>query len=344
MKKIFSPAIIVAILLASCQKPKDHVELYGKISHPNSDKITISNPDNGYKKEIAVNEDGSFSDTLKIKEGRYRFYDGLEYGRIFLKNGNTTSFTLDTNAFDETLKFKGDDADKSNVLIDYELLKEKHLNSDLFRKNITEFENAFNTLEKEFGKLKLNYRAIYPSYFEPEDRRFKKMKAAYLKFYKDRQALMKEFTKGTPSPTFENYENFEGGTTSLKNFRGKYVYIDIWATWCGPCKLEIPFLKELEERFHDRNIEFVSISVDDDRRSGTMEKAKTAWKTMVAEKNLTGVQLFTGSGLKADFIKAYKINSIPRFILIDPKGNIVDADAPRPSSAKITELLKELGI
>ena len=75
-----------------------------------------------------------------------------------------------------------------------------------------------------------------------------------------------------------------------------------------------------------------------------MEKAHKAWKTMVAEKNLSGVQLFTGSGWKADFIQAYKIDGIPRFILIDAKGNIVDPDAPRPSSSRITELLEELGV
>ena len=78
----------IAIILSGCQKPKDHVELSGKITNPNSDKITITNPDNGYKKEIAFEEDGSFSDTLKVEEGRYRFFDGNEVGTIFLKNGN----------------------------------------------------------------------------------------------------------------------------------------------------------------------------------------------------------------------------------------------------------------
>ena len=75
-----------------------------------------------------------------------------------------------------------------------------------------------------------------------------------------------------------------------------------------------------------------------------MEKAHNAWKTMITEKELTGVQLFTGKGWEADFIQTYKVSGIPRFILIDPNGNIVDADAPRPSSKKLIELFKELGI
>lgn len=343
MKKAIFFTIVLTVLLSGCQKPKDHVALSGKITNPNSDKITIVNQ-NGYKKEIAVSEDGLFSDTLKIEEGRYRFYDGSEVGTLFLKNGNKTSFTLDAKAFDETLKFHGDDADKSNVLIAYALLQEKYLDNDLFDKNPSEFENTFNTLEKEFQNLKSSYSKIDTSYFKDDNENFEKMRVAYSKFYEDRQALKKELAKGTPSPSFENFENYKGGKTSLKDFRGKYVYIDIWATWCGPCKVEIPFLKELEQRFHGRNIEFVSISVDDERRSGTMEKAHKAWGTMVADKNLSGVQLFTGNGWKADFIKKYKIDGIPRFILIDPKGNIVDPDAPRPSSSKITELLRELGV
>lgn len=65
-----------------------------------------------------------------------------------------------------------------------------------------------------------------------------------------------------PSPIFENFENIKGGTTSLKDLKGKYVYIDVWATWCGPCKAEIPHLKSLEEKYQGKNIVFVSISVD----------------------------------------------------------------------------------
>ena len=75
-----------------------------------------------------------------------------------------------------------------------------------------------------------------------------------------------------------------------------------------------------------------------------MTKAKNAWKRMVAEKSLTDVQLISENGWKTDFIKSYKISGIPRFILIDPKDNIIDPDAPHPSSSKLTKLLEELGV
>ncbi|AUP81725.1 hypothetical protein C1H87_22035 [Flavivirga eckloniae] len=141
--------------------------------------------------------------------------------------------------------------------------------------------------------------------------------------------------KGKLSPKFVNYENAAGGTTSLDDLSGSYVYIDVWATWCGPCKKEIPSLKVLEKEYHGKNIKFVSLSVD-------TEKAHDAWKKMVKDMELSGIQLIADKAFKSDFVSAYLINSIPRFLLIDPEGNIVDENAPRPSSEDIRPLFDKL--
>jgi len=148
--------------------------------------------------------------------------------------------------------------------------------------------------------------------------------------------ILKKIVKGSPSPTF-NYENINGGKTSLESLKGKFVYIDVWATWCGPCIAEIPALKKVEKEYHGKNIEFVSISIDDKK---DLEK----WKKMVADKELKGVQLFADNDWKSDFIKNFAIDGIPRFILIDTEGKIINADAPRPSDAKLKELLNENGL
>lgn len=140
--------------------------------------------------------------------------------------------------------------------------------------------------------------------------------------------------KGDTSPSF-SYENIAGEIVNLNDFKGKYVYIDVWATWCGPCIKQVPYLKKLEQMFHGQNIVFVSISVD-------KEKAKPIWKQMVEDKELGGVQLFADNSFDSDFMNAYAVNSIPRFILIDPSGNIIDPEAPRPSFDKTRILLDEL--
>ena len=147
--------------------------------------------------------------------------------------------------------------------------------------------------------------------------------------------------KGMKSPEFINYENYKGGTTSLSDLKGKYVYIDVWATWCGPCIAEIPSLKKVEALYHNKNIEFVSISIDvKDRPVYNYDK----WRQMIEEKSLGGVQLFADNAWNSQFTKAFVINSIPRFLLIDPDGNIVSGDAPRPSDQKLIELFDSLDI
>ena len=145
------------------------------------------------------------------------------------------------------------------------------------------------------------------------------------------------FAIGRPSPKFVNYENYAGGTTSLDDLKGKYVYIDVWATWCGPCKREIPFLKDIEQKYHDKNIEFVSVSID-------KVSDRDKWKSMIANQALGGIQLLADNDWKSSFVTDYQINGIPRFILIDKEGNIVDPNAPRPSSTKLGELLTTLDI
>ena len=98
----------------------------------------------------------------------------------------------------------------------------------------------------------------------------------------------------------------------------------------------------MEKKYHNKNINFVSISIDDKRTAGSWDNALSKWKAMVKDKNLTGTQLYAGQDI--EFMKEYMVTGIPRFILIDPKGNIVDANAPRPSNPALEKLLNELGI
>lgn len=138
-------------------------------------------------------------------------------------------------------------------------------------------------------------------------------------------------TVGKMSPDFEA-AGVDGKTYSLKDFKGKYLFIDMWATWCGPCRGQLPYLKKLEEKFKDKNITFLGLSVDDD---------KAAWEKMVKSGELTGIQLLLGTDTKG-FQKAYNINGIPHFILIDPEGKVVNNSMMRPSSEGIEKVLNAL--
>lgn len=137
----------------------------------------------------------------------------------------------------------------------------------------------------------------------------------------------KNMSANSMAPDFV-YPDVDGKQVSLKNLRGKYVYIDVWATWCGPCKAEIPFLTTIEHDYSAKNIHFVSLSVD-------QMKDKAKWHSYVKDNKLQGIQVMSDKDFNADFIKKFNINSIPRFILIDPAGKIVDADAKRPSDPEL---------
>ena len=153
MKSIITTLLIILLFGACSETPKNYATVSGQISNPNKlNKITISNRA-GFSREIKVNEDGTFSDTLKVEEGIYRFFDGKEMGSIFLKNNNTISLSLNTNAFDETLKFKGDGADKSNFIITNSLLQEKYLTDDVFNATENEFLETFDDLYVAYQAL-----------------------------------------------------------------------------------------------------------------------------------------------------------------------------------------------
>ncbi|WP_422092159.1 TlpA family protein disulfide reductase [Tenacibaculum ovolyticum] len=153
--------------------------------------------------------------------------------------------------------------------------------------------------------------------------------------------LLKVTAKGQPSPKFKGFENYAGGTTSLDDLlgKGKYLYIDVWATWCSSCKRETPLLKKLEEDYHGKNIEFVSINVDS-------KNLHEKWKQTIVDREMTGVQLFSGKKPKdLEWAQKFLIKGLPKFIIIDTDGNIVNPNAPAPSQGdRLINVFDDLNI
>ena len=146
----------------------------------------------------------------------------------------------------------------------------------------------------------------------------------------DRRIAGLEKTKpGTEFSGFEG-EDINGKPVNYNSLKGKLVYVDVWATWCDPCVEEIPAMKALQEEYKGKDVVFVSLSVDRD---------KEEWKKMVAEKKMEGLQLHLNLVTQGEFVTNNDITSIPRFFLIGKDGKIIDIAAPRPSNAKIKELI-----
>jgi len=323
-------ALLLLFIFSSSVSAQENMAFQAKIDNKNGDILYIQ--ENGKTvQEIKLNPKGMFQAQFFIKEGFYQLFDGAEYAQLFLKNGYDLKMTMDAAQFDETIKFEGKGSKENNYLAEETLAEEKleinkwmALDQDNFKKVVDQKKNT------DLDKLQ---KAGLDPYFTKMHAAEIETNSQGLQLYYVQISANKKMNNAK-APNFY-YENAAGGKTSLESLKGKYVYIDVWATWCGPCRAEIPSLKKVEEKFHNKNIEFVSISVD-------VDKDHDKWKSFVKEKELGGTQLFADKNWLSDFIKAFNINSIPRFILIDPSGNVVDADAARPSDPKLDQQLSSL--
>ena len=109
----------------------------------------------------------------------------------------------------------------------------------------------------------------------------------------------------------------EGKNVSLYSLRGKYVLLDFWASWCGPCREEIPNLKVIYERFKDKGFEIYSVSLDDKR---------DAWTGAIEELELPWLQVASLKGCDCPVAKRYGVTSVPKMYLLNPEGKIVAMD------------------
>lgn len=136
---------------------------------------------------------------------------------------------------------------------------------------------------------------------------------------------------GQPFPDGIVLRDREGNVVDFSAFRGKYVYIDLWASWCVPCLRELPALQQLEKSLKNKQVTFLSISID-----GTEE----AWKKKMDEKNMHGHQLWNPENTLG---KALNVKGIPFFAIYDPDGNLYMHGAPRPSQGPgLVKLLEGL--
>ncbi|MES2003262.1 MAG: TlpA disulfide reductase family protein [Bacteroidota bacterium] len=138
-----------------------------------------------------------------------------------------------------------------------------------------------------------------------------------------------QLSNGDPAVEFTAIDN-AGAAKKLTSQKGKLIYIDIWATWCGPCLEEMPAYEKLKASYKDNpNISFISLSIDDD---------KDAWKQNMKKRDAQGFQWIIDRAK----LSAYNIIGIPRSILVNQNFAIVEMNAALPSSKTITQKLDEL--
>lgn len=130
----------------------------------------------------------------------------------------------------------------------------------------------------------------------------------------------------------DDYTNINSLDELLESLKGKKVYIDIWATWCGPCKDEFQYAKDVRQLLDSKNISMLYISIDNDSR-------KQQWLDMIKYYDLKGFHVLANNKLDANLDSILNITGIPHYALIDENGKVIVNDVPYPSQLKE---LKEL--
>lgn len=130
---------------------------------------------------------------------------------------------------------------------------------------------------------------------------------------------------------------------SISDFQGSYLVIDLWATWCAPCIEEAPLYKQMAEKYKDKNVKFISISIDEDIDS---------WKSFISNRKWDKDQYWFGNKKDDPFLslafseinikdKTFVGITIPKYIIISPTGEILSNSGIRPSRPNFEEELQK---
>jgi thiol-disulfide isomerase/thioredoxin len=155
---------------------------------------------------------------------------------------------------------------------------------------------------------------------------------AWLDQTKETMKIQSALKPGVGFPDF-NEKDLAGEPLSIAKFKGKVVLVDFWATWCGPCRGELPNVLAAYNKYHDKGFEVIGISLDQD---------ENALKNFIKEKGMAWPQYFDGKGWGSKLGQKYGINSIPMTFLLDQEGRIVAKELRGPAlDAQLARMLSK---
>lgn len=304
------------------------------------------------------------NDSCKIVNGKFEFRGKLSEPKMALikanakeiadnENPNITSFFIEPGSMHLTLQ--------------YDHFKDRKLNGSKTEKESALLEKLYDTINKNAGSLSEKYAKVSREYIESHPNSF--VGLHLLSTYKGRWSLesvrslfknfnsaiqntetgkkIKEFianiednNEGQPAKNF-NVVDINTKAISLSDFKGKYVILDFWGSWCIPCRESFPHLKELFAEYRNKGLEVIGIAQE-------LEKTDIAWRAAV-KKDGTDIwfNIWDNSPLNLKnnsqtIVDKYAIHSFPTKILIDPKGTIIGRYIGTSNEGKLDKKLAEI--
>ncbi len=220
------------------------------------------------------------------------------------------------------------------------------------KETMTQIANEYDKVMTEYNKFTVNYVATHnksvaspyilsrisydleTSTLDSLLKLFDKNldKSVYTKKLKEKVATLLKVAVGKPAPDF-TLNDTAGNPVSLSSFKGKYLLLDFWASWCGPCRAENPHNVEIYKEFKDKDFAILGVSLDDSREN---------WLKAIKDDNLTWTHVSDLKGWKSSAGKLYGVSGIPHTVLIDKEGIIIAKDLRGDKlKAKIAEVLKK---
>ncbi len=266
------------------------IRLSVKIDNRKSDTLYLGK--NDFKQAYVADSKGTFTGKFTGPSGKYYLVNGEDYVDIYLDKGFDLTLTADGNDFKKSMLFKGKGAKENS------LFARQDANSLATEMDIADGIDDLEAFTKgSEARLKGFRSELKDKSFSPGFREFMEEELGH---DENNFPLMSQYQfkrqhlNGKPLPDF-TYTNHDGGTTTSHDFRGKYMLIDIWATWCGPCRKEGSYFDGLELKYRDKNIAFVSISIDRMEDFGR-------WKETVTARQMAGIQLICDKEFDSDLM------------------------------------------
>lgn len=187
----------------------------------------------------------------------------------------------------------------------------------------------------------VNFRSWYEE--QPIDM-IKKMRPYFTTEYgkKEFELILKQYNRiennwghlrNRTAPDF-NFEDVNGNMVKLSDYRGKFVLLDVWNIYCGPCMNQVPYLKKFEPELEKMGVVVIGVSCDP-------QKIKDKWRNTVKSKGMPGIQVIMDNGRGSAFMKDYSIAGFPTFCLIGPDGVVINPYMPRPEISGFMKSIRQ---